>query len=197
MPVQKDKVIEFTKRLVINAASQALNLAAPVQFAMDVARDFHDVFITADEEDRTALIESARSLSNAERVALIAEIRRVQGEAAANATRGVLETLRVGPSRHQALQTINSQMLGGTGQTLTPRPLSAQQRLLGSAVASFMMGGATHTSGTVTLSRSDWPTVPGYELTDFLGSGSFANVFLAHEPGQSHQFDRENKTLIR
>ena len=182
---KKKKLIEFTKRLLWNAGTQALNLTVPVEFALEVAQDFYDIFISADEEDRVALIESAQAMSEVEREALIAEIRGAQGEAGAQATRGVLETLRIGPSRGEALETINARMLGGTGETLMPRALSPEQRALGRAVASSMMIGTMGASPRGALSRSDWPTIPGYELTGVLGVGAFADVFLARELDES------------
>ena len=67
---KKKKLIEFTKRLLWNAGTQALNLTVPVEFALEVAQDFYDIFISADEEDRVALIESAQAMSEVEREAL-------------------------------------------------------------------------------------------------------------------------------
>ena len=38
----------------------------PIAFCIDVATDFHDLFLKADSQDQNDLIEGARALSTAE-----------------------------------------------------------------------------------------------------------------------------------
>ena len=54
----KEKVIEFSKRLLINAAMNAL--PGSVQLLVDAARDFNDVFLATPESEQNALIDGAQ-----------------------------------------------------------------------------------------------------------------------------------------
>ena len=135
----QDKLKEFGKRLLGHAVAQLV--PGSFQLAFDVAQDFYEIFITADDQDRQILIEAAQNLSPQDRQSLIDEIRQSHGDEGANALNGVVETLRLSPSTQSVAQTLNHHLLRDTGRTLVPRPLSAQQRAIGAAVSSTMIHG--------------------------------------------------------
>ena len=179
---RKEQLKEFTKRLVIHAVKNILPIAGSAQLALDIAQDFYDIFLSATSSDQEALIQAAAQLSEEERAGLIEELERVGGVEAGRAARGVIETLRAAPSSRgvdQLRQSVNTHMLGGRG--FSPRPLTPQQRAIGSAVASSMMAPMSLRGLTRAPHASMWPQVEGYELKGFLGAGAFAQVFLAQE----------------
>jgi len=189
---RKEQVKEFTKRLVINAVKNILPIAGPAALALDIAQDFYDIFLSATPSDQEALVRAAAQLSEGEREGLIQELERVGGAEAGRAARGVIETLRATPSARvgvdQLRQSVNMHMLGGRG--FSPRPLTPQQRAIGSAVASSMMAPMTLRGVTRAPHPSMWPQVEGYELKGFLGAGAFAQVFLAQELNAAGQPQR-------
>ena len=189
---RKEQVKEFTRRLVMNAVKNILPIAGPAQLALDIAQDFYDIFLSATASDQEVLVRAAAQLSEGERLGLIQELERVGGAEGGRAAHAVIETLRAVPSAkaevEQLRQSVNMHMLGGRG--FSPRPLTPQQRAIGSAVASSMM--APRSPGGVTRAPhpSTWPQVEGYELKGFLGAGAFAQVFLAQELNAAGQPQR-------
>jgi len=172
------------------ATAQNLNenlpgaLPAPARLAITSAQRLYEILLGAAPKDRAQLSEEARAMSAEERRAFALEILGTEQppelrEAGSRAIEGMLQTLRASPKRHQLLQTINQQMLRGTGQTLQPLTLSPQQRLLGAAVASSMMA-PPKLSAQSPPEPSTWPQVPGFKIRSLLGQGAFAHIYLAH-----------------
>ena len=183
-----EQIKEFTKRLVIHAVKNFL-IEGPAQLAIDIAQDFYDIFLSATPSDQEALVQAAAQLSEEERENLIQELERVGGVEAGRAGRAVIETLRAVPRARvgadQLRQSVSVHML--EGRNFSPRPLTPQQRAIGSAVASVMMA-PTHDQSSGRASHvSMWPQVEGYKIESFLGAGAFAQVFLAQELDASGQ----------
>ena len=88
----KEKVIEFSKRLLINVVMNAL--PGSVQLLVDAARDFNDLFLATPESEQNALIDGAQGMSEAELELAHAEIARDVGIDDEAATQLVLESLR-------------------------------------------------------------------------------------------------------
>jgi serine/threonine protein kinase len=182
-----EKLKVFSKRLLLHVAAQAI--PGPAQLVYEVAQDFYQIFMVADDADRQALIEAACEMTDAERGSLIRELSQQFGQAEVQAIEGVLSTLRVRPQAHNALQRINQTMLSSSRQTLQPTAFSARQRAVGSAVVSSMlMPRQAHQGRAVHSSR--WPQIDGFEIKNFLGQGSFAEVYLAHELDAQGEFKR-------
>ncbi|MBU1898732.1 SUMF1/EgtB/PvdO family nonheme iron enzyme [Myxococcota bacterium] len=172
----KEKLREFGKRLLLNLASQALPNS--VQMAIEIAKDIHELWLSGHTQDLEALVEGAQALSVDEREALVRELTVNQPEAEPVA-RGMLETLRAGPTRGTITATLNQTLMQGTGQTLRPPRLSEGQRRVGAAVLSSMM--LPRAAEEKAPPSSQWPRVPGYRLDRFLGAGAFAEVYAADE----------------
>ena len=132
-----EKLKVFSKRLLLHVAAQAI--PGPAQLVYEVAQDFYQIFMVADDADRQALIEAACEMTDAERGSLMRELSQQFGQAEVQAIEGVLSTLRVRPQAHNALQRINQTMLSSSRQTLQPTAFSARQRAVGSAVVSSML----------------------------------------------------------
>ncbi|MBU1898725.1 SUMF1/EgtB/PvdO family nonheme iron enzyme, partial [Myxococcota bacterium] len=175
----KEKLREFGKRLLLNIASQALPNS--VQMAIEIAKDIHELWLSGRTQDLEALVEGAQALSVDEREALVQELTANQPEAEPVA-RGMLETLRAGPTRGTITATLNHTLMRGTGQTLRPSRLSEGQRRVGAAVlSSMMLPRAEEKKEQEGADPSQWPRVPGYRLARLLGAGAFATVYAADE----------------
>ena len=182
--INEEKLREFGGRLFKNVMAQLVPSSA--QLALEVSRDFYDIFISAKSEDRTVLVSAAQQLTDADRERLAQEIVGSSDLQGLRVIQGIFETLKTNPTRPQILQSINTHMLGETEYTLEPRALSTPQRVVGSAVMSSMMMGVNHSESAENIPHhSLWPTIPGYDLKGFLGAGSFAQVYLAHQLDES------------
>jgi TPR repeat protein/serine/threonine protein kinase len=181
----QDKLKEFVKRLLLDAFAQFIPIPGSVQFACNVAQNFHDIYITADKKDLQTLIEGARNLNPDQLRVLIEEINRSFGQygnESAIAINGVVDILRTAPPTQHVAHNINSHILGHTNQTLIPRVLSAQQQQIATAVGSRLINGDDQSRIIEhRLHPSQWPQVKGFRLLKVLGQGNFAYVYLAHE----------------
>ena len=179
----QEKLRLFIKGLLQNVTAQTL--PGSTQLRLNIAQRLYEIFSSAQPEDRETLCEAAREMSVEGQGALIQE---VAPGLEAQAVQGMLEVLRSKPKPQQMLESINLNMLKGTGLHLQAQKRSPQQRLVGAAVISKMMAPAT-SGGRRAPHPSRWPLVPGHKLTAFLGQGDFAEVYLAH------QLDEEGAAL--
>ncbi|MBM4293173.1 MAG: hypothetical protein FJ138_18625, partial [Deltaproteobacteria bacterium] len=133
---QKQKVIEFSKRLLIHVATNAL--PGSVQLLMSAAQDFHELFLAAPPEERAALLEGARALSDAELTQARAEIARDTGLDDPEAADLVLQTLRgvrgAGDAR-EVLRSVNATLGAATRGEATIAPRAGRARTTALATA--------------------------------------------------------------
>ena len=174
---KKQKVIEFSKRLVVNAAMNAVPNS--VQLLIATAQDFHELFLAAPPEEQQALLEAAGEMSEAELAMARAEVAREAGVDDEQAAGVVLQSLRGlrGTGEGEVLRSVNATLGAATrGEaTITPR----RGGRLNAGVVGTMLGESSR--GIEVSGRGSWPDVEGFELKGVLGRGAAGVVYLAKE----------------
>ena len=178
----RQKVIEFSKRLLVNAAMNAL--PGSVQLLVDSARDFQELFLAAPEEERVALVEGAREMTEAEANRAHAEIVRETGIEDQVASNLILESLRgirvTERTEQEVLRSVNATLSAATGgeATISPR----RRTLLSVEGMGTMMGARTRR--VEFGGEESWPAVEGFEIRGVLGAGASGVVYLAQQTSE-------------
>ena len=170
----KQKLRYFLVRSARDVAAQALPNWA--QIAVSLAQNFHDVFVALPPAEQAGLIEVAEGLSASEWRSMRAQVEGELGGRYAEALDQAREALRgargARGSRGEAVRV-------GLERTMAVQVQRSARRLSPGVAVSVLMG----ESVSAPPPRDQWPHLPGFELTGWLGEGASGKVFVAKREG--------------
>ncbi len=163
-------------------ASQALPNVA--QIALSLGQNFYDVFMACPDTEQQSLLQDSQQLSRQGWNSIRGQVACELGEEYAQALDQVRQAMQEIDSNSTVSQRQEAFRQGlERNMSFGVNHLLQHQRIGRGITRSMMMSQSESTPPP----RSQWPPIPGYELTGWLGEGAQAKVFIAKREDAGEQ----------